>query len=62
MFSSVLNKNLNWEILLIYFFTYFQNCRFKGGVGGGGGEGGGLAREAGSGVFEGFDTPMDTIV
>ena len=34
MFSSVLNKNLNWEILLIYFFTYFQNCRFKG-VGGG---------------------------
>ena len=60
MFSSVLNKNLNWEILLIYFFTYFQNCRFKGV--GGGGEGGGLAREAGSGVFEGFDTPMDTIV
>ena len=59
MFSSVLNKNLNWEILLIYFFTYFQNCRFKGGGGGGGG---GLAREAGSGVFEGFDPPMDTIV
>ena len=40
MFSSVLNKNLNWEILLIYFFTYFQNCRFKGGGGGGGGGGG----------------------
>ena len=60
MFSSVLNKNLNWEILLIYFFTYFQNCRFKEVKGGG--EGGGLAREAGSGVFEGFDTPMDTIV
>ena len=39
MFSSVLNKNLNWEILLIYFFTYFQNCRFKG-VGGGVGAGG----------------------
>ena len=47
MFSSVLNKNLNWEILLIYFFTYFQNCRFKEVGGGGGGGGGGWQEKRG---------------
>ena len=54
MFSSVLNKNLNWEILLIYFFTYFQNCRFKGGVGGGGGRAGGWQEKRGVVFFRGF--------
>ena len=57
MFSSVLNKNLNWEILLIYFFTYFQNCRFKGVGGGGGGCGRGVGKRSGEWCFWGVWYP-----
>ena len=55
MFSSVLNKNLNWEILLIYFFTYFQNCRFKGV--GGWGWGRGVGKRSGEWCFWGVWYP-----